>query len=120
MPEFEEEMNYDPPEGVCRGLFYRASKNFFVAADGRIEQRFVLRPLKSLSCPGCRQCACIEELVSEYGGVENLDLTGIRAGETYEIIGRVSPGSYEYPDETDAWAELREVPRERLAELKKR
>lgn len=53
-----------PADEACKGLVYRYLKTAF-ASDGRIAFREELRPMKSLSCPGCAKCGGIQDDLAE-------------------------------------------------------
>lgn len=46
----------------CRGRFFRFTEAGFTGKGGRLVQSRELRPLRSISCPGCLDCA---ELVAD-------------------------------------------------------
>lgn len=58
-------------EQPCKGVYYRYIQSTFTGKAGRIVFSNELRPLKSISCPGCSKCfpdiACLEELLSCIG-----------------------------------------------------
>lgn len=54
---------------TCKGRFYRFLDAAFIGKGGRIVCTKELRPLKSISCPGCETCwpdeGCISELIAD-------------------------------------------------------
>lgn len=57
------------PQHKCKGRFYRFLESTFIGKGGRLVSTKELRPLKSLSCPGCEICwpdeGCIQELIAD-------------------------------------------------------
>lgn len=53
-------------DNSCKGKIYRARKTVFVNADGMVTHKEILKPLKSKSCPGCKNCGFLEEELQEY------------------------------------------------------
>lgn len=55
----------------CKGVYYRYIESSFTGKGGRIVFSNELRPLKSISCPGCSQCLpevdCLDELLNCIG-----------------------------------------------------
>lgn len=45
----------------CIGRFFRYTESGFKGQNGRLVQTKEIRPLKSISCPGCAECAVLDE-----------------------------------------------------------
>ncbi|WP_157643798.1 hypothetical protein [Burkholderia ubonensis] len=45
----------------CKGRFFRYTEAGFTGKNGRFVLTRELRPLKSISCPGCAECGGLDE-----------------------------------------------------------
>ncbi|WP_157639977.1 hypothetical protein [Burkholderia ubonensis] len=45
----------------CKGRFFRYTEAGFIGQNGRFVVTRELRPLKSISCPGCAECAGLND-----------------------------------------------------------
>ena len=58
----EADPEFDKLPEKCIGHFFRCLRNGFVSAqDGTYNFQIKFRPLKSLSCTGCRQCMYLDD-----------------------------------------------------------
>lgn len=54
-----------PDAPPCKGQFFRYIETVFTGKHGRMVFSKELRPLRSLSCPGCAECGPHEDSIKE-------------------------------------------------------
>lgn len=72
----------------CKGRFFRYTEAGFSGKNGRIVQTRELRPLKSISCQGCAECAGLDaELKARADEKGFLDFApSLKSGDTVTLL----------------------------------
>ena len=71
----------------CKGRIYRARVNAFIRPNGEYVYQQRMSLMKSLSCPGCKHCGGLDELLNEelYGGKPPV-IDNIRGQAFYQLM----------------------------------
>lgn len=60
----------EPQHPACKGRLYRCRVTWYQKpSTGAYVNTVEFRPLKSLSCPGCRSCGWLDEFIRESDGI---------------------------------------------------
>jgi hypothetical protein len=59
---FQLEVKKFEEQGIpCKGRFFRCLMTFYIANDGSYVEQTKMRPLKRMSCKGCKDCEHIDD-----------------------------------------------------------
>lgn len=72
----------------CVGRFFRYTEAGFTGKNGRFVQTKELRPLKSISCPGCAECNGLEAELTARAGEKGFMQFGsmLESGDTVTLL----------------------------------
>ncbi|WP_157657704.1 hypothetical protein [Burkholderia ubonensis] len=72
----------------CIGRFFRYTEAGFTGKNGRFVQTRELRPLKSISCPGCAECAGLDEELAARASEKGFVQFGpmLQSGDTVTLL----------------------------------
>lgn len=72
----------------CIGRFFRYTEAGFTGKNGRFVQTRELRPLKSISCPGCAECDGLDAEMTSRAGEKGFMQFGsmLQSGDTVTLL----------------------------------
>jgi hypothetical protein len=72
----------------CKGRFFRYTENGFTGKNNRVVLTRELRPLKSISCSGCPECAGLDaELAARVNEINFLQFNPtLKSGDTVKLV----------------------------------
>jgi hypothetical protein len=78
----------DRAQDECKGRFFRYTESGFTGKNNRVVLTRELRPLKSISCLGCPECAGLDaELAARVNGNDFLQFNpALKSGDTVKLV----------------------------------
>lgn len=85
--------NSDIEENNCKGLVYRSSNCKYITVKNEICNKIMLRPLKKISCNGCKYCAGLIDCIKD---VLDIDMSDFGHNKLYKLVWK--RGGYCFED----------------------